>query len=114
MRAEVKKMQAEMAAQQQAAAAATAPPSAAPAGAAAGGEPGAPPPAAAASPGAALPPLPPQRSTRRAPDLNAEVERMVEKISYLENLISQVGAAPDDSACGPNEHAVRTERWQGL
>ncbi|KAL4450242.1 hypothetical protein ABPG77_010911 [Micractinium sp. CCAP 211/92] len=91
MRAEVKKMQAEMAAQQQAAAAATAPPSAAPTGAAAGGEPGAPPPAGAASPGAALPPLPPQRSTRRAPDLNAEVERMVEKISYLENLISQKG-----------------------
>ncbi len=110
MRAEVKKMQAEMAAQQQAAAAATAPPSAAPAGAAAGGEPGAPPPAGAASPGAALPPLPPQRSTRRAPDLNAEVERMVEKISYLENLISQVGAAPDDSACGPNGHVVRTEK----
>lgn len=95
MRAEVKKLQAEIAAQQQAAAAAAAPPTGAPAGesgaanAAPGGEPGAP----SASPGAALPPLPPQRSTRRAPDLNAEVERMVEKISYLESLISQVGAA---------------------
>lgn len=105
MRAEVKKLQAEMAAQQQAAAAAAAPPGApgtegsAP-GAAAGAEPGAPPAAAgAASPGAALPPLPPQRSTRRAPDLHAEVERMVEKISYLESLISQVGAAGGRCRC---------------
>ncbi|KAL4421600.1 hypothetical protein ABPG75_010891 [Micractinium tetrahymenae] len=99
MRAEVKKLQAEMAAQQQAAAAAAAPPSGAAPGessaanAAAGREPGASPAAAAGatSPGTALPPLPPQRSTRRAPDLGAEVQRMVEKISYLESLISQKG-----------------------
>lgn len=89
MHQEVKKLQAEMAAQQvaaqQAAQAAAGVPGEGGA-AAAGGEPGAP-----ASATTVLPPLPPQRSTRRARDLGADVERMVERISYLEDVISQVG-----------------------
>ena len=81
LQAEVKKLQGEMRAQQGGGAAAAgsgaAPGSAGVVGAAGGSAP----PSAATSP---LPPLPPARATRRARDPQAEIEGMVEKISYLE------------------------------
>jgi hypothetical protein len=86
LRAEVKRMQAEMAAQQQQQQQQAGGDAAA--GAAGSGE------AAAPAPAAGSPLPPPRASARRGRDPAAEIEGLVEKISKLEHDIAQVGFVP--------------------